>query len=606
MRQKYKAFSVHRDEVVKDVNHESWARIKRRILEIPDDVVAHKNTVSVVYQDVVDDVNFATYKETQKRVIDISADTTATSTSANISYENVLYDANIASWKSIGKKIVDKSSAAQSAFTINYADIKTSADVLSLKIANCRITDEEQSFEVKMDDSNVDKFVFANSLSKAIANVYRAIDFFLTGGTIDENAQSHTFSYNIADTSTANISVLNGLILQYLRSYTLYEWFKAVLPSEASVQLASAEETIQKIVEEAKSDNYNNTWYNRTWQSAIAEVKDELRDCITLGSIPTNADYTFNFRLAAGWKGSMEALQSYIHKFITDYILNEWFKIVMPEKNIYAEMITLSRNKMVAEAKSEDNNTKWFNRMWSSAIAQIQDELRFCINLNEEAPEAKDYTFTFRFQKGWMGSISVLADYIHRFIVDYILNEWAKRTKSDSLQISTSDLEGWKEKIMAEALSEEENHDWFERQLATAVDHLKGRLKWCIAEHTGTITDDTIKQHAIPYGSPEYPAVEQDFTSFDDDIEFLEAPTEKYVPMPEHTFRFRFSDAWRGSFEALGNYIHRYIVDYILYEWFRMTLPSEAPVYLASAEQWEDKVINEARSEDVGAVYFRL
>ena len=158
----------------------------------------------------------------------------------------------------------------------------------------------------------------------------------------------------------------------------------------------------------------------------------------------------------------------------------------------------------------------------------------------------------------------------------------------------------------AEAQTDDENHEWFERQLATAVDHLKGRLRWCIHEHTGTIIDDTIKKKALVYGEEDYPAVSQDPSTFEDDEAFLDAPTEKHIPMPEHTFRFRFSDAWRGNFEALGNYIHRYIVDYILYEWFRITLPSEASVYLASAEQWEDKIINEARSEDVRNVYFRL
>lgn len=160
--------------------------------------------------------------------------------------------------------------------------------------------------------------------------------------------------------------------------------------------------------------------------------------------------------------------------------------------------------------------------------------------------------------------------------------------------------------MQAEAQTDDESNEWFERQLQTAVEHIKGKLRWCLHEHTGTITDNTVKKLHVTYGDEGYPAARQDPSSWDDDAVFLEAEKEKAVPLPEHTFRLRFSDAWRGSFEALGNYIHRYIVDYILYEWFRMTLPSEAPVYLASAEQWEDKVINEARSEDVRDVYFRL
>ena len=158
----------------------------------------------------------------------------------------------------------------------------------------------------------------------------------------------------------------------------------------------------------------------------------------------------------------------------------------------------------------------------------------------------------------------------------------------------------------AEAQTDDEGHEWFERQLATAVDHLKGRLRWCINEHLGTITDNTIKMKEVSYGDADYPEEAQDPTTFTDDEGFLSAPAVKYITIPEYIFRFTFSPSWRGNFEALGNYIHRYIVDYILYEWYRTTMPNEAAVYLASAEAWESKVINEARSEDVGNVYFRL
>lgn len=158
----------------------------------------------------------------------------------------------------------------------------------------------------------------------------------------------------------------------------------------------------------------------------------------------------------------------------------------------------------------------------------------------------------------------------------------------------------------SEAQTDDEGHEWFERQLTTAVDHLKGRLRWCINEHLGTIIDDTIKKKEVSYGDADYPEEAQDPTTFTDDEEFLSAPAVKYITIPEYTLRFTFSPSWRGNFEALGNYIHRYIVDYILYEWFKITLPSEAAVYLTSAEQWESKIINEARSEDVRNVHFRL
>lgn len=259
-----------------------------------------------------------------------------------------------------------------------------------------------------------------------------------------------------------------------------------------------------------------------------------------------------------------------------------------------------------AEAQTDGGNEKWHKRHYKLAVEQVKSILRPFLSNTNSVSDSETNTIQLRFSNKWTGSFDVIQNCVHHFVVDTILAEWFSMTMPDAAASHVASVESWKEKMLNEAHSEEVNYDWFERQLATAVDHMKGELSWCIAEHTGTIVDNTIKQHAIPYGSPDYPAVEQDFPSFEDDIEFLEAPAEKYVPIPEHIFKFKFSDTWRGNFEALGNYIHRYIVDYILYEWFKMTLPSEASVYLASAGQWESKIINEARSEDVRDVFFRL
>lgn len=158
----------------------------------------------------------------------------------------------------------------------------------------------------------------------------------------------------------------------------------------------------------------------------------------------------------------------------------------------------------------------------------------------------------------------------------------------------------------AEAQTDDEGRIWFERMLATAVDHLKAKLKWCIDEHTGTIVDNAIKQRTVTYGEEDYPEVEQDYDSFSDDATALDSPAEIKLPIKEHVFRFAFSNTWKGNFNALANYIHRYIVDYILFEWFKITLPDEAAGYLASSEDWEDRIISEARSEDVSNVFFRL
>lgn len=269
--------------------------------------------------------------------------------------------------------------------------------------------------------------------------------------------------------------------------------------------------------------------------------------------------------------------------------------------------VRMADNKEAAsEAQTDKENERWFQRQYKVAVEHVRDTLRPHIYLNVEVVGDGDNTLLFRFSNAWTGSISALMSYIHHYIVDFILYEWFRMTMPNEASSYLTTSEDWKAKAVGEAQSEEENFDWFERQLATAVDHLKGRLRWCIHEHTGSIIDNTIKTKAIPYGDEGYPEIEQDASSFADDEAFLDAPAEKHVPIPEHTFRFRFSDAWRGNFESLGNYIHRYIVDYILYEWFKITLPSEAPAYLTSAEQWEGKIINEARSEDVRNVYFRL
>jgi hypothetical protein len=271
--------------------------------------------------------------------------------------------------------------------------------------------------------------------------------------------------------------------------------------------------------------------------------------------------------------------------------------------------VRMADNKEAAsEAQTDKENERWFQRQYKVAIEHVRDTLRPHVYLNAEIKENDDNTFQFRFSKAWTGSISALMSYIHHYIVDFILYEWFRLTMPNEAASFITTSEDWKAKALTEAQSEEENFDWFERQLATAVDYLKGSLRWCVSpcEHLGTIVDNTIKTKAITYGEAGNPSVAHDPDSFADDEAFLDAPSEVYVPIPEHVFRFKFSDAWRGNFESLGSYIHRYIVDYILYEWFKSTMPNEAAAYLTSAAEWERKMIHEARSEDVSNVFFRL
>ena len=82
----------------------------------------------------------------------------------------------------------------------------------------------------------------------------------------------------------------------------------------------------------------------------------------------------------------------------------------------------------------------------------------------------------------------------------------------------------------AEAQTDDEGRIWFERMLATAVDHLKAKLRWCIDEYTGTIVDNSIKQRTVTYGEEDYPEVEQDYDSFSDDATALDSPAEIKLP----------------------------------------------------------------------------
>lgn len=271
--------------------------------------------------------------------------------------------------------------------------------------------------------------------------------------------------------------------------------------------------------------------------------------------------------------------------------------------------VRMADNKEAAsEAQTDQENERWFQRQYKVAVEHMRDALRPHVYLNTDVVSDGDNTLSFRFSNAWTGSISALMSYIHHYIVDFILYEWFRMTLPNEAASYLSTSQDWEKKAVSEAQSEEENFDWFERQLATAVENIKDRLRWCISscDHLGTIVDNTIKTGTITYGEEGNPSVAQDPASFADDIAFLDAPAEICVPLPEHVLRFSFSPAWKGNFESLGNYIHRYIVDFILYEWYKITLPAAASVYLASAEQWKDKIVNEARSEDVRNVFFRL
>lgn len=311
------------------------------------------------------------------------------------------------------------------------------------------------------------------------------------------------------------------------------------------------------------------------------------------------------------------------------------------------------------EASTDNENTRWLNRTYKVAVEYVRDILRPYISLSTPVYDCSDNTFTFRFPQGWQGNLSALMNYAHHYIVDFILYEWFRMTMpSEAAPFLTSSAD-WSQKIIAESQSEYENSAWVDMTYNTAISRICDKLRWCAKKvdmlefygffasndeewslnndaiyspHEGTkvVFDTFSKQFCIvlfsQYGN--VPAEGAVFYSKFDGAEQYKKDnafiyndviykwnadhngllTTKAVDLSMHpdVLFFSFSDIWKGNFESLGNYIHRYIVDSILYEWFSITLPAAAAVYLTSAEQWKDKIINEARSEDVRGVYFRL
>jgi hypothetical protein len=316
------------------------------------------------------------------------------------------------------------------------------------------------------------------------------------------------------------------------------------------------------------------------------------------------------------------------------------------------------KQKMINEAHSENKNVEWFNSQYITALEQVRDRMRAYIYLDAE-PEASDYTFRFRFPVQWRGNLSSIHRYIHKYVVNTILAEWFAMNPSINEKEYSDAAADWMRQLAEEAQSEYDNYDWFVAQRETSINRITDILRWCARKNIVIYfhgifnsNDEDWNLNTVDYAphnpnakvvfdpasgkfcmveiSPaiDAPVVEAVFyTKFDgyekygvDAIYYdergksaysysngkLSELKDKQIDSEGVRIDFTFSSSWKGNFESLGNYIHRYIVDYILYEWFKMTLPSEATVYLASADQWENKVINEARSDDVRNVFFRL
>lgn len=122
----------------------------------------------------------------------------------------------------------------------------------------------------------------------------------------------------------------------------------------------------------------------------------------------------------------------------------------------------------------------------------------------------------------------------------------------------------------AEAQTDKENADWLTRQVELAVAEVKRRISAYVDEHCHRAQTDELKEQ------------------------------EEYVVL------LRMERGWRGDVKRMNMFFHKYVVDSVLAEWFRMVMPEEYAGYAASAEHWMDELVNEAKSVVIGPVVFRL
>ncbi len=125
-------------------------------------------------------------------------------------------------------------------------------------------------------------------------------------------------------------------------------------------------------------------------------------------------------------------------------------------------------------------------------------------------------------------------------------------------------------KVVNYAYKNDKAEDWLVRKIQDAVDRVYGELRWCVVDPSQFQSD-----------------------------EILENPT-------EWTIHFVFGRGWSGSVRALKSFIHRYVCEYVLGQWYRITNPVIAESYMMNAEDYIVKAYEEARSQKVKLEPFRL
>jgi hypothetical protein len=123
--------------------------------------------------------------------------------------------------------------------------------------------------------------------------------------------------------------------------------------------------------------------------------------------------------------------------------------------------------------------------------------------------------------------------------------------------------------MQAEMSTDKESSDWASREIDTAVENAKSQISAYVVDDSRMSTDD------------------------------IDNPNEWDIVL-------QMEEDWKGSIKRMTMYLHKYVVNYVLSEWFMMVKPDESPAYTASAEAALDGLLSEARVGVVENVFFNI
>lgn len=210
---------------------------------------------------------------------------------------------------------------------------------------------------------------------------------------------------------------------------------------------------------DVQTDSTNKKWIDRRYKAAVEHIKDLLHSHITNTNNVSGVDYTLQFQFPDTWTGSISSIMAYIHNYIVDYTLYEWFRMTMP--NEAAPYLTSSedwKQKMLAEVASELDNVGWFDNQFATHSEEVASLLRWCASISSEGDLCK---YTFNFSSAWRGNINALANQMHHYITDHILAEWFKNTMPNEAAAYLTSAAEWERKMIHEARSEDVSNVFF-------------------------------------------------------------------------------------------------------------------------------------------------